>query len=69
MALFYYGVTVYITILMKKNKIRNGIKEKRREESVAAGAYDGRFAPRTETPKTRYKRKPKHRSSDLENEE
>ena len=49
--------------MAKKNKIRNGIKGKRREESVNAGAYDGRFAPRTETPKTKYKRNSKHRKS------
>tara|TARA_R100000951_G_scaffold65478_2_gene55284 strand:- start:950 stop:1111 length:162 start_codon:yes stop_codon:yes gene_type:complete len=53
---------------MKKNRIREGIKRKRREEQINKGAYDGRFAPRVEVPKTSYKRKPKHRNSEEESE-
>jgi stalled ribosome alternative rescue factor ArfA len=49
--------------MKKKNNMREGIKGKRREESVKAGAYDGRFAHRVETPKNAYKRKPKHRKN------
>lgn len=49
--------------MKKSTEIRDGIKGKRREESVKTGAYDGRFAPRVEVPKTSYKRKPKHRKN------
>ena len=42
---------------MKKSKnIRKLVKGQRREELKQAGAYDGRFAPRVETPKKKYKR-------------
>jgi hypothetical protein len=51
--------------MKKKKQIRKLIKGKRREELKQAGAYDGRFAPRVETPKKKYKRT-KYRDLDEE---
>lgn len=42
--------------MKKKKEITKLVKGKRREELKQAGVYDGRFAPRVETPKKKYKR-------------